>query len=80
MRTATQLPKPTPDAQRLRPVLLNSSIMAGSTFGTLFRVSTWGESHGPAVGCVVDGCPSGIPITEEMIQRDLDLEESRLEV
>lgn len=46
--------------------------MAGSTFGTLFRVSTWGESHGPAVGCVVDGCPPGIPITAELIQHDLD--------
>ena len=46
--------------------------MAGSTFGTLFRVSTWGESHGPAVGCVVDGCPPGIPISEKEIQEDLD--------
>jgi chorismate synthase len=46
--------------------------MAGSTFGTLFRVSTWGESHGPAVGCVVDGCPAGLAVTEEMIQHDLD--------
>ena len=33
--------------------------MAGSTFGTLFRLTTFGESHGPAVGCIVDGCPSG---------------------
>jgi chorismate synthase len=46
--------------------------MAGSTFGTLFRVTTWGESHGPAVGCVVDGCPPSLPVTAEMIQRDLD--------
>lgn len=46
--------------------------MAGSSFGTLFRISTWGESHGPAVGCVVDGCPPGIPITVEEIQADLD--------
>jgi chorismate synthase len=46
--------------------------MAGSTFGTLFRVTTWGESHGPAVGCTVDGCPPGIPVTVEQIQRDLD--------
>jgi chorismate synthase len=46
--------------------------MAGSTFGTLFRLSTWGESHGPAVGCVVDGCPPGIPLTAEQIQEDLD--------
>src|SRR5437870_4831111 len=46
--------------------------MAGSTFGELFRVSTWGESHGPAVGCVVDGCPPGIPIRLNQIQEDLD--------
>jgi chorismate synthase len=46
--------------------------MAGSTFGTLFRVTTWGESHGPAVGCVVDGCPPSLPVTAEMIQRDMD--------
>jgi len=46
--------------------------MAGSTFGTLFRVTTFGESHGPAVGCIVDGCPPGIPIAEEDIQHDLD--------
>lgn len=46
--------------------------MAGSTFGTLFRVTTWGESHGPAVGCVVDGCPPSLPLTVEMVQRDLD--------
>jgi len=46
--------------------------MAGSTFGALFRVSTWGESHGPAVGCVVDGCPPGVKIAVEAIQEDLD--------
>ena len=37
-------------------------IMSGSTFGTLFRVTTWGESHGPGVGVVIDGCPAGIPL------------------
>ena len=42
--------------------------MSHNTFGHLFRVTTWGESHGPALGCVVDGCPSGIPLTEEDIQ------------
>jgi chorismate synthase len=46
--------------------------MAGSTFGTLFRVTTFGESHGPAVGGIVDGCPPGIPIAGEEIQADLD--------
>ncbi len=46
--------------------------MAGNTFGQIFRLTTWGESHGPAVGCVVDGCPAGLPIDEPLIQRDLD--------
>src|SRR5436305_15317278 len=46
--------------------------MAGSTFGSVFRLSTWGESHGPAVGCVVDGCPPGIPLSEADVQRELD--------
>lgn len=46
--------------------------MAGSNFGTLFRLSTYGESHGPAVGCVVDGCPPGLPLTEAEIQTELD--------
>jgi chorismate synthase len=43
-----------------------------SQFGQLFRISTWGESHGPAVGVVVDGCPPLVPLAEEDIQRDLD--------
>ncbi len=46
--------------------------MAGNTFGTLFRVSTFGESHGPALGAVVDGCPPGLPLEESDLQRDLD--------
>jgi len=46
--------------------------MSGSTFGSLFRVTTWGESHGPAVGCVVDGCPPGIAINLDEIQADMD--------
>jgi chorismate synthase len=46
--------------------------MSHNTFGHLFRVTTFGESHGPALGCVVDGCPSGIPLTEADIQADLD--------
>ncbi len=46
--------------------------MPGSTFGTLFRVSTWGESHGPALGCVIDGCPAGLTLNEELIQPYLD--------
>jgi chorismate synthase len=46
--------------------------MSHNTFGHLFRVTTWGESHGPAIGCVVDGCPPGIPLTSEVIQLHLD--------
>ncbi len=46
--------------------------MSHNSFGHLFRITTWGESHGPAIGCVVDGCPPGIAITEEEIQAYLD--------
>jgi chorismate synthase len=46
--------------------------MSHNTFGHLFRVTTFGESHGPALGCVVDGCPPGIPLTVADIQGDLD--------
>ena len=47
--------------------------MSHNTFGQLFRVTTWGESHGPALGCVVDGCPPGIPLEAAEIQQWLDL-------
>ncbi|MDV9527926.1 chorismate synthase, partial [Clostridioides difficile] len=46
--------------------------MAGSTYGTLFKITTWGESHGPAVGVVIDGCPAGLPLTDTDIQDYLD--------
>jgi len=46
--------------------------MSGNTFGTLFRITTWGESHGRAVGVVVDGCPAGLALADEDIQRELD--------
>src|ERR1019366_3064184 len=46
--------------------------MSFNTFGLLFRVTTFGESHGPAVGCVVDGCPPRIPLTAQDIQVELD--------
>ncbi len=46
--------------------------MAGSTFGTIFRIMTWGESHGKAVGVTIDGCPAGILLNEEDIQLFLD--------
>ncbi|QQO11072.1 chorismate synthase [Breznakiella homolactica] len=45
--------------------------MAGNTFGTLFTATTFGESHGPALGCVVDGCPAGLPLDQEDIEREL---------
>jgi chorismate synthase len=43
-----------------------------STFGTLFRISTWGESHGGGVGVVIDGCPPRLPLSEADIQPELD--------
>lgn len=46
--------------------------MSGNTFGTLFTVTSFGESHGPAIGCVVDGCPPGLEIGEADIQAELD--------
>lgn len=46
--------------------------MSGSTFGELFRVTNFGESHGPAIGCVIDGCPPGLPLSEADIQPELD--------
>ncbi len=45
--------------------------MAGNTFGTLFRITTFGESHGPAIGVVIDGCPAGIPVDEAFLRREL---------
>ena len=46
--------------------------MSGNTFGTLFTVTNFGESHGPAIGCVIDGCPPGMALTAADIQHDLD--------
>lgn len=46
--------------------------MAGSSFGNIFKITTWGESHGKALGVVVDGCPAGLPLCEEDIQNYLD--------
>src|SRR3954449_4096027 len=46
--------------------------MPGNSFGQVFRLTTWGESHGAAVGCVVDGCPAGLDLAERDIQRELD--------
>ncbi len=46
--------------------------MSGNTIGKLFTVTTFGESHGPAMGCIVDGCPPGLPLTEADVQADVD--------
>ena len=46
--------------------------MSGSTFGTLFRVTTWGESHGSAIGAVIDGCPAGLELSPKDIQTYLN--------
>lgn len=46
--------------------------MSGNTFGRIFRLTTFGESHGPALGGVIDGCPAGMPLSEETMQKELD--------
>lgn len=46
--------------------------MSGSTYGTIFKISTWGESHGKGIGVVIDGCPAGLPIDETVIQAYLN--------
>src|SRR6202140_5199368 len=46
--------------------------MSGNTIGRLFCVTTFGESHGPALGCIVDGCPPGLSLCEADLQRDVD--------
>ena len=46
--------------------------MSFNTFGKVFRFTTWGESHGPAIGCIIDGCPPLINLKEQDIQKELD--------
>lgn len=46
--------------------------MAGNSFGQLFRITTWGESHGKGIGVVIDGCPAGLPLNEKDIQKELE--------
>jgi len=46
--------------------------MSFNTFGKIFRFTTWGESHGPAIGCIIDGCPPNIALSESEIQKDMD--------
>ena len=50
--------------------------MSFNTFGKIFRFTTWGESHGPAIGCVIDGCPPNIPLSEKDIQEEIDAYEA----
>src|SRR6202795_2085125 len=58
---------------RLEPISrVRRNAMSHNTFGHLFRVTTWGESHGPAIGCVVDGCPPGLPLEAPDLQKFLD--------
>jgi len=61
-----------PDLALLKATRRHRRVMSFNTFGHLFRVTTFGESHGPAIGCVVDGCPPRIPLTEADIQPYLD--------
>ena len=45
--------------------------MSGNTFGTLFTITTWGESHGEGIGCVIDGCPAGMKIDMDAVQAEM---------
>ncbi len=57
---------------KLHALFLRDQSMSGNTFGTLFTVTSFGESHGAAIGCIVDGCPPGMALSEVDIQHDLD--------
>jgi len=58
--------------KRIRPAQSLAVPMSHNTFGHLFRMTTWGESHGEAIGCMVDGCPPGLPLVPADIQVYLD--------
>ena len=62
----------TSTAEKIWRKIARSSEMSGNTFGKLFTVTTFGESHGPALGCIVDGCPPGLALSEADLQKDLD--------
>jgi len=51
---------------------IKEEFMSGSIYGNIFKISTWGESHGKGIGVVIDGCPAGIELSEKYIQKDLD--------
>jgi chorismate synthase len=53
-------------------MIKKGDIMSGNTFGKIFKITTWGESHGPAIGVVIDGCPPGISLSNNDIQKELD--------
>src|SRR5262245_50891399 len=71
-RHDTVLAELTGDGARATTPASVLNAMSFNTFGHMFRVTTFGESHGPAIGCVVDGCPPRIPLTEADIQPYLD--------
>jgi chorismate synthase len=58
--------------EQFQSILAKGRIMAGNTFGKLFRVTTWGESHGPAIGATIDGCPPGLALAAADIQQELE--------
>src|SRR4030081_3894476 len=60
------------DTGRIQSFRSLATIMSGNTFGTLFTVTTFGESHGTAIGCVIDGCPPGLALSEADIQPELE--------
>ena len=68
----TASPRISPRCPRPLSVIGYNANMSGNTFGKLFTVTTFGESHGPAIGCIVDGCPPGLPLSPEDMQGDLD--------
>ena len=69
-RALSRLSRAVPPTAGLGSGIMDS--MSGNTFGNLFSVTNFGESHGPAIGCVIDGCPPGMPLSEADIQPDLD--------
>ena len=54
--------------------------MAGSTYGNIFKITTWGESHGKGIGVVIDGCPAGLSLSEEDIQQFLNRRKPRRQI